>query len=67
MLLVDTSCIYVCVCGIRFVYVCISIYTNAFMQASVINIQKMALSTSHEGNFLCVYHPSAMQIASLCD
>ena len=27
----------------------------------------MALSTSHEGKSLCVYHPSALQIATLCD
>ena len=29
--------------------------------STVQNIQKMALSTSHEGNSLCLYHPSALQ------
>ena len=42
-------------------------YPYAFIHICVINIQNMALSMSHEGNSLCVYHPSALKIATLCD
>ena len=45
--------------------VCVCVYPYMFI--CVINIQNMALSTSHEGNSLCVYHPSALKIATLCD
>ena len=45
----------------------VQIRRSAFMHTWVIDTQKMVLITSNEGNFLCVYHPSAMQIATLCD
>ena len=43
------------------------VYPYAFMHICGINIQNMALSTSHEGNSLCVYLPSALKVAILCD
>ena len=48
-------------------YMSMCVYPYAFMHICVINIQNMALSTSHEGNSLCVYLPSALKIATLCD
>ena len=48
-------------------YTSMCVYPYAFMHICVINIQNMALSTSHEGNSLCVYFPSALKIATLCD
>ena len=48
-------------------YTSMFVYPYAFMHICIINIQNMALSTSHEGNSLCVYLPSALKIATLCD
>ena len=48
-------------------YASMCVYPYAFMHICVINIQNMALSTSQEGNSLCVYLPSALKIATLCD
>ena len=48
-------------------YTSMCVYPYAFMHICVINIQNMALSTSHEGKTLCVYLPSALKIATLCD
>ena len=49
------------------VCVCMCVYPYAFMHICVINILNMALSTSHEGNSLCAYLPSALKIATLCN
>ena len=49
------------------IFIRICVYPYAFMHICVINIQNMALSTSHEGNSLCVYLPSELKIATLCD
>ena len=48
-------------------YTSMCVYPYAFIHICVINIQNIALSTSHEGNALCVYHPSALKIATLRD
>ena len=49
-------------------YTSMCVYPYAFMHICVIIIiQNMALSTSHEGNSFCVYLPSALKIATLCN
>ena len=48
-------------------YTSMCVHPYAFMHIFVINIQNMALSTSHEGNSMCVYHPSALKIATICN
>ena len=48
-------------------YTSMCVYPYAFMHICVINIQNMVLSTSHEGNSFCVYLPSALKIATLCN
>ena len=48
-------------------YMSMCVYPYALMHICVINIQNMAISTSHEGNSLYVYLPPALKIATPCD
>ena len=48
-------------------YTSICVYPYAFMHICIINIQNIALSTSHEGFSFCVYLQSALKIATLSD
>ena len=43
-----TSCRYVCVCGIRFLYVCVFIYVTAFMYTCVTHIENGSQHPSSE-------------------